>query len=191
MSPSGPPLRDHRTRIRHSPSTSFSLRKSVAIPPRPLRSSPYKQKSNDTALPSPSPFVKRSQNGTSRNQAPAALSKVAQDGHDLQKNAPLQNSLPIAVLPPDILTDAQPEAGPSKLPSSGSTPTIDQSRKGKERMNPPKPLEKRVMPGRIRRAAGGGAEGIRDLEEMVVDWLDRWGMHSLFSLFSMLDRSSL
>ncbi|KAK4689888.1 hypothetical protein P7C73_g248, partial [Tremellales sp. Uapishka_1] len=37
------------------------------------------------------------------------------------------------------------------------------------------PLEKRVLPARIRRAAGGGAEGIRELEEMVLDWLDRWG----------------
>jgi hypothetical protein len=39
---------------------------------------------------------------------------------------------------------------------------------------PAKP-EKRVLPARIRRAAGGGAEGIRDLEEMIVDWLERWG----------------
>ena len=31
------------------------------------------------------------------------------------------------------------------------------------------------MPARIRRAAGSGAEGIRELEEMIVDWLDRYG----------------
>ncbi|ORY34604.1 hypothetical protein BCR39DRAFT_513576 [Naematelia encephala] len=35
--------------------------------------------------------------------------------------------------------------------------------------------EKRVLPARIRRAAGTGQEGMRDLEEMVVDWLDRFG----------------
>ena len=34
---------------------------------------------------------------------------------------------------------------------------------------------KRVLPPRIRRAAGGGADGIRELEEMIVDWLERWG----------------
>jgi hypothetical protein len=34
---------------------------------------------------------------------------------------------------------------------------------------------KRVLPARIRRAAGGGQEGFRDLENMIVDWLDRYG----------------
>lgn len=34
---------------------------------------------------------------------------------------------------------------------------------------------RRVLPARLRRSAGGGAEGIRDLEEMVVDWLERYG----------------
>jgi hypothetical protein len=44
--------------------------------------------------------------------------------------------------------------------------------------SPAKP-GKRVLPARIRRAAGGGAEGIRDLEEMIVDWLERWGESDL------------
>jgi hypothetical protein len=34
---------------------------------------------------------------------------------------------------------------------------------------------RRVLPARIRRAAGGGQDGIRDLEDMIVDWLDRFG----------------
>jgi hypothetical protein len=34
---------------------------------------------------------------------------------------------------------------------------------------------KRVLPARIRRAAGGGQEGFRDLEDIIVDWLDRYG----------------
>lgn len=38
---------------------------------------------------------------------------------------------------------------------------------------------KRVLPARIRRAAGGGQEGFRDLEDMIVDWLDRYGASSL------------
>lgn len=37
------------------------------------------------------------------------------------------------------------------------------------------PPSKRVLPARIRRAAGGGQDGIRDLEDMIVDWLDRFG----------------
>ncbi len=70
----------------------------------------------------------------------------------------------------------QPEAGPSKIVSHGPLlPGAKISVKGKQRAVTPRVLEKRVMPGRIRRAAGGGADGIRDLEEMVVDWLDRWG----------------
>jgi len=38
---------------------------------------------------------------------------------------------------------------------------------------------KRVLPARIRRAAGGGQEGFRDLENMIVDWLDRYGMSDI------------
>ncbi|WVF68374.1 hypothetical protein IAT40_003139 [Kwoniella sp. CBS 6097] len=33
---------------------------------------------------------------------------------------------------------------------------------------------RRVLPARIRRSAGGG-EGMREVEEMIVDWLERWG----------------
>jgi len=38
---------------------------------------------------------------------------------------------------------------------------------------------RRVLPARIRRAAGGGQEGFRDLEDMIVDWLDRYGLSHL------------
>ncbi|KAL1412568.1 hypothetical protein Q8F55_000315 [Vanrija albida] len=47
--------------------------------------------------------------------------------------------------------------------------------KGKARAAAEPERGRRVLPARIRRAAGGGAEGIRDIEEMVVDWLERWG----------------
>lgn len=55
--------------------------------------------------------------------------------------------------------------------SNGGTPSPGPT-KGKEKAKGP---ERRVLPARVRRAAGGGAEGIRDIEEMVVDWLERWG----------------
>lgn len=42
--------------------------------------------------------------------------------------------------------------------------------KGKARAEP----ERRVLPARIRRAVGGGVEGVRELEEMIVDWLTRF-----------------
>ncbi|ORX37605.1 hypothetical protein BD324DRAFT_387251 [Kockovaella imperatae] len=35
--------------------------------------------------------------------------------------------------------------------------------------------ERRVLPARIRRTAGRGADGVRDLEDMVCDWLERYG----------------
>lgn len=54
---------------------------------------------------------------------------------------------------------------------NGGTPSPGPA-KGKEKAKGP---ERRVLPARVRRAAGGGAEGIRDIEEMVVDWLERWG----------------
>ncbi|EJT48143.1 hypothetical protein A1Q1_02847 [Trichosporon asahii var. asahii CBS 2479] len=54
---------------------------------------------------------------------------------------------------------------------NGGTPSPGPA-KGKEKVKGP---ERRVLPARVRRAAGGGAEGIRDIEEMVVDWLERWG----------------
>lgn len=68
-------------------------------------------------------------------------------------------------------TPSTPNANPA--PASTSAPTTtptstDPKYKGK-------PIERRVLPARIRRAAGGGLEGMRDVEEMVVDWLQRWG----------------
>lgn len=39
----------------------------------------------------------------------------------------------------------------------------------------PRQQIKRVLPARLRRAAGSGQDGVRDLEEMIVDWLDRYG----------------
>jgi hypothetical protein len=45
---------------------------------------------------------------------------------------------------------------------------------------------KRVLPARIRRAAGGGQEGFRDLEDIIVDWLDRYGMSTTRSRWKEL-----
>jgi hypothetical protein len=70
--------------------------------------------------------------------------------------------------------DELPSASIQVSSSMALPPGPSGSRKGKGKALPPK-LEKRVLPARIRRAAGGGADGIRDLEEMVVDWLERWG----------------
>lgn len=55
------------------------------------------------------------------------------------------------------------------LASTSDVPVSDN--KGKAKGEP----ARRVLPARLRRSAGGGAEGIRDLEEMVVDWLERYG----------------
>lgn len=52
----------------------------------------------------------------------------------------------------------------ASTPASAETPGASSSKLGK-----------RVLPARLRRAAGGGQDGIRDLEEMIVDWLDRYG----------------
>lgn len=68
---------------------------------------------------------------------------------------------PMLRVPPPSRTDL----------SDGGTPSPSLA-KGKEKAKGP---ERRVLPARVRRAAGGGAEGIRDIEEMVVDWLERWG----------------
>ncbi|GMK56587.1 hypothetical protein CspeluHIS016_0304270 [Cutaneotrichosporon spelunceum] len=55
--------------------------------------------------------------------------------------------------------------------SVASSPLTPMSEVNEERKG--KAPERRVLPARIRRAAGG-AEGIRELEEMVVDWLERF-----------------
>ncbi|KAK8849781.1 hypothetical protein IAR55_005117 [Kwoniella newhampshirensis] len=77
-------------------------------------------------------------------------------------------------------THVEPTAGPSSRPImtahgdvtgavvTGNGAPTDAKGKGKA-------VERRVLPARIRRTAGGGAEGMRDVEEMVVDWLERWG----------------
>ena len=99
------------------------------------------------------------------------------------------------------ITNPSTQAGPSKLPTTtrrsnrkpelttnpklsrqdphppplNGTHIHTSARKDKGREPAHKLPEKRVLPARIRRAAGGGADGIRDLEEMIVDWLERWG----------------
>ncbi len=79
---------------------------------------------------------------------------------------------------PDPIALESPPEPPVQSSSSALTSPVQvkaspsASRKGKARAVEP---EIRVLPARIRRAAGGGAEGIRDLEEMIVDWLERWG----------------
>ncbi|BEJ13512.1 hypothetical protein CspHIS471_0306860 [Cutaneotrichosporon sp. HIS471] len=55
--------------------------------------------------------------------------------------------------------------------SAASSPLTPTSEANDEKKG--KAPERRVLPARIRRAAGG-AEGIRELEEMVVDWLERY-----------------
>ncbi|KAL7425240.1 hypothetical protein Q5752_000928 [Cryptotrichosporon argae] len=67
---------------------------------------------------------------------------------------------------------SETEAGPSRAPTSGrATPSAAAATaEGKEA-----DAARRKLPARIRRATGGGAEGVRDLEEMIVDWLERWG----------------
>ncbi|WWD20411.1 hypothetical protein CI109_104887 [Kwoniella shandongensis] len=79
----------------------------------------------------------------------------------------------------DIGTDTQ-YAGPSSkpmmtlernaAPGDAGSGKLNADTKGKG-----KAVERRVLPARIRRTAGGGAEGMREVEEMVVDWLERWG----------------
>ncbi|WWC95713.1 hypothetical protein V866_002579 [Kwoniella sp. B9012] len=61
-------------------------------------------------------------------------------------------------------TENENEAGPSSVGK-------DVKGKGKEKEKVP---ERRVLPARIRRSAGGG-EGMREVEEMIIDWLERWG----------------
>ncbi|BEI82681.1 hypothetical protein CcaverHIS002_0305490 [Cutaneotrichosporon cavernicola] len=59
--------------------------------------------------------------------------------------------------------------------SAASSPLTPTSEANDEKKG--KAPERRVLPARIRRAAGG-AEGIRELEEMVVDWLERYADRS-------------
>ncbi|WVQ66159.1 uncharacterized protein L199_004337 [Kwoniella botswanensis] len=61
-------------------------------------------------------------------------------------------------------TENENEAGPSSVGN-------DVKGKGKEKEKVP---ERRVLPARIRRSAGGG-EGMREVEEMIIDWFERWG----------------
>jgi hypothetical protein len=83
---------------------------------------------------------------------------------------------------------------PIPPPSSSSTPVRVRRDKGKGKAVEPSQAGqgeagrpgKRVLPARIRRAAGGGQEGFRDLEHMIVDWLDRYGMLTILSRWKEL-----
>ena len=70
---------------------------------------------------------------------------------------------------------------PSKTETQKQVAPVD-SPKGKQKMEdrgnfsgPQAGPERRVLPARIRRSAGRGAEGIRDLEDMICDWIERFG----------------
>ncbi|WWC92675.1 uncharacterized protein L201_007634 [Kwoniella dendrophila CBS 6074] len=83
----------------------------------------------------------------------------------------------------DVRLDIQnesSEAGPSSSktsalsiskskPSLKSITNVKQDVKGKGKEKPP---ERRVLPPRIRRSTGGG-ESMREVEEMIIDWLER------------------
>nr|XP_019043664.1 hypothetical protein I302_08244 [Kwoniella bestiolae CBS 10118]OCF22594.1 hypothetical protein I302_08244 [Kwoniella bestiolae CBS 10118] len=72
----------------------------------------------------------------------------------------------------DVEVGNENEAGPSHSNSTGSVVghghTTQKDVKGKGKVT-----ERRVLPARIRRSAGGG-EGMREVEEMIIDWLERW-----------------
>lgn len=99
--------------------------------------------------------------------------------HHHRKQAPTAtDTMPVRASPrtgrlkPMLRVPPPPRA---ESPNGGTpSPGPSGSAKGKDKAKGKGP-ERRVLPARVRRAAGGGAEGIRDIEEMVVDWLERWG----------------
>ena len=119
---------------------------------------------------------------------PLAQLHEARDGKQpsLETRSRQQSSSSISSLSPSPqkVSLSLPSPGPGTTTSSpaGAQKLSRVSRdKGKGKAHGP-PLQgeqgrpgKRVLPARIRRAAGGGQEGFRDLENMIVDWLDRYG----------------
>lgn len=126
---------------------------------------------------------------TARPSSVASSSKETLDGPTTMNETRLSGSPRTKAIPMDTdpLVSSVSDAGSSQISSKG---------KGKARAmgTPPTTTtttttatgtgagagaqaaqSKRVLPARLRRAAGGGQEGVRDLEEMIVDWLDRYG----------------
>lgn len=68
---------------------------------------------------------------------------------------------------------------PARTPGTPGTPSgLPRDSSGNVAASGAPSSSRRVLPQRIRRAAGGGAEGVRELEEMIVDWLERFGAYS-------------
>lgn len=112
------------------------------------------------------------------------------DGYDTVGSSPLSSptkssaSSPVKLVLP--LTSKQTPSQARKGKGRASDASLAPSSLPPRPSRPPKTAhagstrkqaERRVLPARIRRAAGGGAEGIRELEEMILDWLDRWGRY--------------
>lgn len=127
--------------------------------------------------PAPSPTVRTR---SARPSSIASSSKQTLDG-------PIQTETRLSASPRAVPRDIA-----SLTVNETATPKVIGKGKGKAKITPTAgnengngaqtPRNKRVLPARLRRAAGGGQDGVRDLEEMIVDWLDRYGTSS-FLLF--------
>ena len=93
--------------------------------------------------------------------------------HHRKRHHTATDTMPVRASPRTGRLKPMLRVPPPPRDPAGGTPTPSPGpAKGKDTAKGP---ERRVLPARVRRAAGGGAEGIRDIEEMVVDWLERWG----------------
>ncbi|WWC66009.1 uncharacterized protein I303_108631 [Kwoniella dejecticola CBS 10117] len=126
---------------------------------------------------------RRSSTSTSTSTPNAIASSSTATIDPPRKTRTAQQNVPAAL---DAHKEARRQAGSSSIPHIATTPNDFKGTgkgKGKEKEVPKdaatltpesKQPERRVLPARIRRSAGGG-EGMREIEEMIIDWLERWG----------------
>lgn len=118
--------------------------------------------------PSPTPRTRSTRPSSIASSSKQTLDRVPTETRLSGSSSP--RTIPKEIVPLTVSESGAPQVSGKGKGKAMGIPAAGMSSTGTSVVQ-----SKRVLPARLRRAAGGGQDGVRDLEEMIVDWLDRYG----------------